>query len=187
VPPLEHPTLKGRFVFGSVGRLVPGKQQSVLIEAFAMSRRELGDSALLLVGGGEQEGELRALCQRLGIAEWVLFIGAVTQVAPYYRAMNCFAFTSISEGLGGVFIEAWQYGLPLICTAIRPMTDYVRDGVNGLLFPANDATALAAHMRRVANDPALCRQLADAGRRSADEHFNMERQNQRLFDLITKP
>jgi glycosyltransferase involved in cell wall biosynthesis len=133
------------FVVGTVARLAPEKSQSTLIEAFAA----LGSDgpgprpALVLVGGGTEEGLLRGRAEELGVAERVVFAGPRTDVARLLPAFDVFALPSSSEGLPVALLEAMAAGLAAVVTAVGAMPQVVENGRSGLVVPPRDAQALA--------------------------------------------
>lgn len=60
-----------------------------------------------------------------------------------------------------VINEAFLHRRPVLCSAIGGAAELVTDGVNGLHFPAGDAAALAAAMRRAIEEPGLWQRLVD--------------------------
>jgi len=179
--------LAGRFVFGCVGLLTKRKRQALLIEAFAeVIKVSVRRPALVLVGGGEDEEELKRLASRLGLQADVVFAGEQAHVHDFYRLFDCFVFPSVAEGLGNVWAEAMLHGLPVICANVRPMSDYIRHGENGLLAQADDAKSLAAEMLRIMESEELRREIGARGKAFAEEHFDGERQMQKLLDAARR-
>ena len=180
-----------------VGRLVERKGVAHLIEAIA----RLGPTGppLEIVGEGPERPALQALAQRLGVGQRVVFRG---KVAPhelqgsYARAAVCVLPSVLdargdTEGLGVVLLEAMNHGTPVIASRVGGIPDIVEDGVSGLLVPPGDPEALAAALRRLRDDPALARQLGEAGRRRLREQFSWPAIVQRWLDLyaglVTRP
>lgn len=72
--------------------------------------------------------------------------------------------TAYGEGVPRILIEAAACGCALI-TADRPgCREIVQAGVNGLLVPPRDASALADALRQLLDDPERCRRFGAAGR-----------------------
>jgi glycosyltransferase involved in cell wall biosynthesis len=177
--------LAGRFVFGCVGLLTKRKRQAVLIQAFALLLSQSPSTprpALVLVGAGEDEADLRRLTAELKIDDDVIFAGEQTHVHDFYPLFDSFVFPSVGEGFGYVWAEAMQHGLPVLCADVRPMCDYIRHNENGLLAKPDDPQAFAAEMLRLIDSEPLRRQLGDRGKNFACEHFDSTRQMQRLLD-----
>ena len=64
------------------------------------------------------------------------------------------------EGHPGAIIEAFMAGMPVVATDLPGPCEIVEHGVNGLIVPQGDASALAAAMRRLVADSALRKRLA---------------------------
>jgi glycosyltransferase involved in cell wall biosynthesis len=147
-----------RCTFLYVGRLDPEKGLDVLLRAF-----ERVPGELVIVGGGTEEAALRAQAP-----ERVRFLGRLDrdELVPHYAAADVFVLPSRSEPWGMVLNEAAAAGLPLVATeGVGAARDLVEHGVNGFRVPAGDEEALAAALRRLAEDE---RFRADAGRRSRE-------------------
>lgn len=155
-------------VFLHVGRLAPEKDVGVLLDAFEMVRPRFPEGAvrLLIAGDGPSADGLR---RRAGAQ--VTFLGAVDRardLPALYASCDAFAYASATETLGLVVLEAMASGLPVIATPVGGVADHLRDGVNGLAYPAGDARACAAAMTRVASDAALRATLATGARTDAE-------------------
>jgi len=194
-PPVDPQTelrgrLAGRFVFGCVGLLTRRKRQALLIEAFATLVRDLppaGRPALILVGAGEDEEQLKKRVADSQLESDVIFTGEQIHVHDFYPLFDCFVFPSVGEGLGNVWAEAMQHGIPVICADVRPMNDYLRHNETALLAAPDDAKALTIEMGRLMDSEILRRQLGAHGKAFADDHFNAGRQMQKLLDLALSP
>ena len=101
----------GRPLIVSVGRLSPEKRADVLIEALAA--QDVADTVLALAGSGPDEGRLRELAARRGVAERVRFLGFIpgTDLPGLYRLADVFAIASEAELQSLVTMEAMASGL----------------------------------------------------------------------------
>jgi glycosyltransferase involved in cell wall biosynthesis len=134
-------------VVGTVGRLNRVKDQATLIRAFRRAREPLpGNVALVLVGDGALRAELETTAEVEGIRPFVHFLGDRNDVGQLLRGFDMFALSSVTEGYSMALLEACASALPIITTDVGGNGEIVRDGVNGRLVPARDATALAAAM-----------------------------------------
>lgn len=109
------------FCIGHVGRLMEQKNHRYLLNVFQAFQQENPDSALVLVGEGKLEAEMRELARQLGIDGKVIFAGFADDAAPYYSAFDCFVLPSIYEGLGMVAVEAQQNGLRCVLSDKVPV------------------------------------------------------------------
>lgn len=102
-----------KFVVGHVGRFMPQKNHSFLVDIFVEILKLKKDSILLLVGEGVDREKIEEKVKRLGIEENVIFAGKVTNVNDYMNAMDVFVMPSLHEGLPVVLVEAQAAGLEM--------------------------------------------------------------------------
>jgi glycosyltransferase involved in cell wall biosynthesis len=164
----------------SVGTLNPHKGFTYLIEALAQLVREGRELQATIVGGGPLEQDLRAQLVRAGLGARVTMTGALTQAAviPQYKRSSIFVLMAQPEwhwGIPNVIIEALAAGNAVITTRFGSVEELVKDGETGLLVPPKDAAALAAAIRRLADDPGLGQRLGEAGRAIVARDFDLDR------------
>src|SRR5690348_7661357 len=106
---------KERPLVVAVGRLARAKDFSTLVLAFAKVVHE-SDARLLILGEGEERGQLEALVSKLGLSESIAMPGRVDDPLPYMRAADAFVLSSLREGFGNVLVEAMAAGTPVIST-----------------------------------------------------------------------
>lgn len=104
--------LKGKKVFGHVGRFEDPKNQSFLVKVFKEIANKENTAFLMLVGGGSQEEEIKREVLQLGMQERVEFCGVRTDIPDILNVFDAFIFPSFYEGLGVAAIEAQAAGLP---------------------------------------------------------------------------
>jgi glycosyltransferase involved in cell wall biosynthesis len=152
----------------ALGRLHPNKGFDVLIEALARTP----DFHLWLAGEGPERSRLETRAERLGVGGRVRFLGWREDSAALLAAADMLACPSRHEPLGNVVIEAWAAGVPVVAASSTGPRALIREGVNGLLVPVEDADALARAMTRLAENPTLRSELAAAGRAAHAEAFS---------------
>ncbi len=147
-------------------RLRRYKSTDVAIRAFVHIREECPDADMLVMGQGPDEPRLRALVQRLGLADHVRFTGHLPWdelVRTLHRA-HVFLNPSPKEGWGLTVVEANQCGVPVIASDRPGLRDSVRDGQTGLLVPYGDARAMAQAALSLLHDRDLWACFSDAAR-----------------------
>jgi colanic acid/amylovoran biosynthesis glycosyltransferase len=83
-----------------------------------------------------------------------------------------------------VLMEAMAAGVPVIATRIAGIPELVEDGVTGYLTPPGDAATLAARITQLLGDTALRRQFAEAGRRTVEAEFNIDKEAAWLLAIM---
>ncbi|HEY3013386.1 MAG TPA: glycosyltransferase family 1 protein [Gemmatimonadales bacterium] len=171
--------LGDRFTFLYVGRLAPEKRAEQIVDAFRLASDMLPPDSirLIMAGTGPREAELRAVAP-----PGVTFLGFLerrTRLPALYANCDAFVFASVTETLGLVVLEAMASGLPVIAAPAGGVRDHLRDGQNGLAYPAGSAEAMAHAMVKLAGDCGLARHLSRGARCSAEE-LTWEREMERL-------
>lgn len=94
-------------------------------------------------------------------------------LARFYAGARIVVVPSLwDETFGLVAAEAMAHGKPVVAARIGALADTVVDGETGLLFKPGDVDDLARQLRRLWDDPALCRQLGNAGRHRVRTAFD---------------
>jgi len=159
--PAAEPPATFRAVF--VGAIGHRKGVHYLLEAW--ERLGLPDGELLLAGG--VQAEIAPLVARHAGKLGVRCVGHVDPL-PFYQSASVFVFPSLSEGSAKVTYEAMACGLPVVVT---PNAGSVaRDGVDGLVVPVRDASALAEGILKLYRDPDLRLTMGRAARKRAEAH-----------------
>jgi glycosyltransferase involved in cell wall biosynthesis len=151
-------------VVASLGRLAPEKSVELLVDAFALAAGVDPDMRLLLVGGGPSEAALRDRATRPDLAGRLHLSGQLPrrEAISLIRGADLFAFASRTETQGLVLAEALAAGLPVVAIDGPGVRDSVRDGVDGVVVPAEPAGERAVRLAG-----AIGALAADATRREA--------------------
>lgn len=155
---------------GYVGRLQAHKSVDVLLRAFALLGGDGG--RLLIVGDGPQRPRLRRLAGRLGIAERVTFLGALShdQIPAVLRTLDAVVLPSRCEEFGSILPEAMHCGVPVVATQVGGIPELIEHGRSGLLVPPGSPARLADALRRLLGDPGLAAAMAGRARRRVRGH-----------------
>jgi hypothetical protein len=143
--------LDGTTVIGFAGSFYGYEGLDLLIAAAAQLVPAHPSLRVLLVGGGPQEEALKAQAQALGLQERVVFTGRVphAQVQRYYELIDVLAYPRKSMRLTELVtplkpLEAMAQGRMFVASDVGGHRELIRHGETGFLFPADDASALAA-------------------------------------------
>lgn len=123
------------------------------------------DATLIICGIGEDEGKLRALADKLGVASKIRWLGLIpyNELPRYILASDIFIRPSLSEGFGNSFIEALAMGKPIIATNVGGIPDFLTDKKTGLFCAACDPRDLAQKIKQITTDKKLARAIAKNG------------------------
>jgi glycosyltransferase involved in cell wall biosynthesis len=164
------------FVIGSVGRLDPEKNQSVLLKVAARLSSDSQPIDVLLVGTGPERGNLEKLSLDLGIRERVHFLERMDDVRSALATFDVFVLPSKSvETFSNAALEAMSMSLPVILSDIAGASEMISDGDDGFLYDKSDTAKLESLLDRVRNDAELRRRIGQRAGIRARSQFNIER------------
>jgi len=153
------------------------KGLDVLLDAWReiVSGRSRRDSRLLLIGSGEDAGDLRRRVAALSlpgvhlIDEWVQ---DRARMRSLLSAADVYAFPSRHEGLPVSPLEAMACGVPVVAADASGVVDVVGDA--GVVVPRDDVDALAGAILALLDDHDRRDELGRRARLRAEEHFSLE-------------
>lgn len=172
--------------------------QSVsVIETFAAIAAEFPGLRLQLVGGSRRaaaEGELRALAQRLGVAERVEFAGKVpreelirllrtARVLVLPRSADAAAEAAAAAALPTKVGEYLAAGRPAVVSATGDIPAYLTDGVDAYLAPSTDIDAFTARLRYALSHPDEADMVGMRGRETARRCFDPVSHGARILEF----
>ena len=173
-PALEHTPLPSgpTVTMGYVARLREEKGHGRLVETLARLHTAT-PWRMDLAGDGPLRERLETEVAERGLRERVDFLGAVTDVAGFWREREVAVLLSDYEGSPNALIEAAMAGRPAVATDVGGVPDVVApDG--GLLVDPADPSAGAEALARLIDDRALRERLGEGARRQAVERFSVD-------------
>jgi D-inositol-3-phosphate glycosyltransferase len=168
-----------------VGRMVPLKGIDSLLRAMALMAREgaidCEQVCLQLIGGDSGESEeqlnlemrrLERLCDRLGIADIVTFLGKRDQdtLQYYYSAAEIVVLPSHYESFGLAALEAMACGTPVVASETGGLVFLIQDGETGFHVPTADPESLADRLKLLLNDDQLRERMGQAAAEYAKQY-----------------
>lgn len=152
----------------AAGRLHRNKGFDTLLRALD----QVPDATLWLAGAGPEEENLKSLCEELGLAERVRFLGWRNDVSALLRTADVFVCPSRHEGLGSVVVEAWVHGCPIVATASQGPAELIESGVTGMVTPVDEAAPLAGAIQELLADESGRKQLSQQARSHYWKNFS---------------
>jgi glycosyltransferase involved in cell wall biosynthesis len=147
----------------AVGRLAPQKAYDVLLDAAERWRTRNPPPLVIVAGDGPERRRLQNRIDSQALP--VRLLGHRDDVPDLLAAANVAVLPSTWEARALVAQEALRAGVPLVATAVGGVPELV--GPAARLVPRADATAVAAEVAAILDDPQLAQRLRDAGRARA--------------------
>lgn len=171
----EYSVLKGKTVFGYVGRIETDKGIMELLSAFI--KADNPDYALLLIGKFD---ELRcdidpALLAKAKSMNNIIFHGFSREVPKYMSAMDILVHPTYREGFSMVIQQAMAMGCAIITTNVPGPSEVIEEGTSGLLVPDHSIDELSEAMIILGEDKDLQNSFSEAGLIRVREKFERSR------------
>jgi glycosyltransferase involved in cell wall biosynthesis len=180
--------LTGRRVLLYVGRFVPLKNLPMLVEAFSAVQKARNDVALVLVGEGALEGQIRDQVGRLGLSDAVTFLGhrPQPQLPALYAASEIVLLSSSFDNSPNCVLEANACERPVVATRVGGVPRYVTEGENGLMADGGDADGFARAILELLDRPDRAREMGLAGRRRVLKRHSWRKSAEKLVALYDR-
>jgi len=169
--------LNDKSVIGVVGRLRWEKGQDVLIDAMPEVIKKIPNAILLVVGDGPDRMSLELRAKSLKLENNILWLGQKDpdEVFQLYSVMDVVAAPSRFEGFGLSAAEAMGAGCSVVCSRVDGLTEIIKDGVTGYLFPVGDSKRLAICLINVLSKKQKSVDIANKGKEHIKNNFSIEK------------
>lgn len=167
-------------LIGCAATLERRKGIHVLVEAASLLKRRGVPFRLVILGRDRTTGQrysksIKRSVIRLGIEDRVWFLPPQEAMDEVMNSFDIYVLASFWEGLSRTLLEATACSRPVVATDAGGNREVVRHGVNGLLVPPGDPTALADALAMLIANRDRRREMGDRGRMIAEEGFGIER------------
>lgn len=156
--------------FLCVSRFLPRKNILMLLQAYHQYQKSRSNPWHLVVcGSGSDKLEILTACKTLGLEKLVCLPGFLQseRLLNYYTHASAFIQPSLQDQWGLVVNEAMAASLPVLASrAIGCFEDLLKEGVNGYGFNPHVPAELSQLMRRLSDNPELCKKMGIAARQT---------------------
>ncbi|MCW2762623.1 MAG: glycosyltransferase family 1 protein [Marmoricola sp.] len=184
----DQPRERRVLYVGRVERTSRWKGLRVLVDSLVRLRQLVPDVRLDVVGDGDDVADLRARAEQRGVGDIIEWHGKVRhgELPRIYREAAVTVLPSLteSESFGMTLVEAMASGCPVVGSAVGGIPFVIHDGVDGLLVPPGDATALADALGAVLTDLDRAAEMGRAGRQAAETRWDWKLQEERTIRVL---
>ncbi len=165
----------GRFVIGTVGRIMLQKNHLMLLKAAQELAGLDGRLHFVIVGDGELRSIVESKIAECGMEHTFTLTGMRKDVERALKAFDLFVLTSSWEGLPNVIMEAMCAKLPVIATDVGGVSELIENAATGLLVEKDDLKGLVDAIKRLVGDAGLRASLGGAARHEMENRFSVAR------------
>ena len=122
-----------------IGRFADAKNHIGLLEAFSKFHKKHSESALYLIGDGENRNIIEEYISENNLQEHVHLLGQLGNVYEYLHKADMFTLPSLYEGVPMTLIEAMGTGLPIVATRVGGIPDMLDEDSAVLVEGSSDA------------------------------------------------
>ena len=170
-----------------VGRLIPRKGLSYLVEAAKLVVRARADTIFVIVGNGPLRSQLETRLRNLNLSRNFMFIGDVDEntLESLYSVADVFALPSIQEGQGIVLLEAQAAAKPVVAFDVGGVKEAVADGKSGFLIERGegDSVRLGNAILDLLSDQTMRERMGKAGREFVTKNFTWDISSQKMLHV----
>ena len=160
---LSIPTNDIMFLF--LGSLSKYKGPDVLMKSFNIVKKEMPNTTLAFVGGGQMKNELELFVKKMNLHDCVKFAGFVDNKTKleYLKAADVFVLPSTlnTEVFPIVLLEASAAKLPMVVSDLETFNCIIKDGINGIITKRNDHNYLANALISLASKKSMRDEMSD--------------------------
>lgn len=171
----------------TIGRLLPQKNYSLLLNS--LSKLEISDWHLLIVGEGDEENMLKELVKKLKLNNKVSFLGFRTDVEGLLQLSDLYVMSSRWEGLPYVLVEGLANSLPAVATNVGGVKEAVLDNQTGLVVEPDSESAIIEAITSLLSDPKRLSVMASQCNKQFKDCFLDERmfyETEKCYRLLLK-
>jgi phosphatidyl-myo-inositol dimannoside synthase len=141
-----------------------------------------------VIGGGDSVGRYQRLAREFGVEGKVSFLGRVSdeEKDAAFRRASLFVLPSRKEGFGIVFLEAWNYALPVIGGIKDAAAEVIMHGETGLLVDGRQPGEIAEAVIRLLGDAAFATRLGMSGFERLRTNYSQDNFRNNLADILRR-
>jgi len=174
----------GPLTIGMVGNVDDeGAGFQELIDALKLLRAEDVPFRARLLGRGQELQRLRRDAEAAGISDSVMVAEAGLRLAPAFGDLAAFVYPVHRDLNILCLAKAMAASCAVVASAVGGVPELVHDGHNGILVPPADPAALAAALRRLAEQPELVSELGREARATIEQDCDLELVGSALEEL----
>ena len=164
----------------------PEKRHTNLLDALdRLVRTHNLDVVLVLVGDGPEESAIRLYVEQKSLADYVRFVGTVSDVRPYLGIFDVSVMPSIAvEVFSNALLESIAMEIPVISSDVGGSSEMIEHGQEGYIYPRADVGLLTECLKILITDRELASQFSTRAGMRLRKDFTISRMDRNYVDVI---
>lgn len=162
-------------VVGTVGRMVPIKNQASLIRSFSEVLKHIPGAKLLLIGDGPLRSKLEEIALSIVAKSSIVFAGQRDDVDKVLKIMHIFVLPSLSEGMSNVILEAMAAGLPVIASNVGDNNKLVKNNDTGKILDSLDIQDISNAIIDLLSNKEKAKKMGARGKEYVVQHYSLDK------------
>lgn len=171
-------------VVGTAFRFAELKRPFLWVDAATRILSERPDCKFVMFGDGELRGAVQQYIRERELSENFVLPGRVTDLPQRLGMLDLFVFSSRTEALPNVLLEAQAAGVPVIAFDVGGISEAVLDGISGWLVRENTAEALGDRVLTALSAPDWRHRASEAAQKFVRDNFGIDRMLQSISSIL---
>jgi glycosyltransferase involved in cell wall biosynthesis len=163
-----------QFVIGTMGRIVPVKDYSLMVEIAKEVHRETDKIRFVLAGDGPDREKIMDLIKQYRLEKVFQLRGFVENTSHFYHGLDLYLNTSLHEGIPMSVLEAMSYEIPIVAPNEGGLKEIISDGFEGYLVEGRDPKVFADKCLHIYEDKLLRQTMGSNCRRKIEAEFSID-------------
>jgi glycosyltransferase involved in cell wall biosynthesis len=177
---------KNLFIIGSIGRLFPVKDYTLFVKIAHEISKEFKEIKYVLAGDGPEKVFIQRLVKQYGLQDSFEIIGLLNDTTNFYRDIDIYLNTSLSEGLPLSVLEAMAHGVPVIAANVGGIKEVITKEDQGILINGRNPMDFAEKCLMLFQNADLREMMGSKGRERIIDVFSVDKMARKYYSLYTE-
>lgn len=169
--PKESATPEKSMILLNVARLTSHKRQADIINAFKLIENDFPEWSLVILGEGEERGNLTKLAKSYGMENCISLPGFVQTISDFYTSSAIFVLPSEYEGTPNALLESMSYGIPsVVADSLPGAVEQIKHNETGLIYEGGNIQDLSEKLKYLMNEPELRKSIGRSAREYVEKY-----------------
>ena len=170
----------------NISAFVPFKDHFTFVKTVKLLKNKLPNTKFLLIGTGKLENKIKEYVKELQLENDIIFLGFRNDIPEIFPDFDLFLFTSKLEPTGGVLLEAYACGVPIVASNSGGIPEVVVQNKTGLLCEKENPEAFAEAVLKVLSDNELKANFVKNGYERLMKNFTKEVITKKMYTELLK-